>query len=246
MLSDEVPGVLQDLLDEAWNRTEESLFKIPAPKSDGMQVVTVSGVSYNACCNYLERKVELNTDPILTRPGLKHLVVHECYPGHYVQFKMRETMYWEGIAAADVLLSVVNSASSSVFEGIADVGMKMLDWIEINDDRFLFLMNRYRAGIGTGAAWRMHSLGWTREQVSDWLHSQSLAGGEGWVTNRMGFISASSRAVLIWSYWWGGQIVAPIWKCVPVVRRPDFLRFLYGRMHSNTSVAMFNREVPEY
>src|SRR6266508_6114562 len=63
------------------------------PGSDGMHVITVSGVPFNARCNYLARQVELNIDPILTRPALKHLAVHECYPGHYVQFKLRETWY---------------------------------------------------------------------------------------------------------------------------------------------------------
>ncbi len=157
---DEVEGVLAGLLDEAWDRTEEALLEIPAQKADGMRVAPVSGVAFNARCDYLGRTIELNIDPTLTRPGLKHLAVHEGYPGHYVQFKLRETLYREGAAPADVLLSVVNTASSSVFEGIADAGMEMMDWIDSDDDRVLALLNRHRAGIGTGAAWRLHALGW--------------------------------------------------------------------------------------
>lgn len=94
---DEVPDVLNRLLDEAWDRTVERM-EIPAPKSDGMRVAVVSGVPFNARCNYLKRMVELNVDPVLTRAGLKHLAVHECYPGHYVQFKLREA----GIATASL------------------------------------------------------------------------------------------------------------------------------------------------
>ena len=161
-----------------------------------MRLLPVSGVPYNARCDYLHRSIELNTDPILTRPGLKHLAVHEGYPGHYVQFKLREKAVREGAAPADGLLSVVNTASSSVFEGIADAGIAMLEWLETDDDQLQALMNRYRAGIGTGAAWRLHALGWPAERVADWLHSRSLAGGEGWVQNRMKFIAAPARAVL--------------------------------------------------
>ena len=117
--ADEVPAVLADLLAEAWTRTEERVVPIPAPPSDGMRVSPVSGVAYNARCDYLNRTIDLNVDPVLTRPALKHLAVHEGYPGHYVQFKLRETWAREGRAPADVLLSVVNTASSSVFEGIA-------------------------------------------------------------------------------------------------------------------------------
>lgn len=235
----DVSSVLCDLLHQAWDRTEERLIRIPAPRSDGMQVHPVSGVAFNARCDYLERQIEINTDPVLTLPGLRHLAVHEGYPGHYVQFKLRETWHREGTAPADVLLSVVNTASSSVFEGIADSGMDVVGWLDTEDDRVQALLNRYRAGIGTGAAWRLHALGWTADAVRDWLHSVSLIGGEGWVDNRMAFIAAPSRAVLIWSYWWGEPVVAAAWQAVSATGRADFVRYLYGRMHSNTTVGMF-------
>lgn len=236
---DEVPAVLDELLDQAWDRTAERI-ALPDPKSDGMRVQTVSGVPFNARCDYLARTVELNVDPILTRPALKHLAVHECYPGHYVQFKLRETWYANGEAPADGLISVVNTASSCTFEGIADNGLRVLDWIEGDDDRFAALMTRYRSGIGTAAAWRLHQLGWAPEQVTDWLRKNTLVGGEGWVANRMRFIEAPQRCALIWSYWWGEASVGPAWERVPTERQGDFLRFLYGRMHSPQSVALFS------
>lgn len=236
----DVPSVLTALLEEAWTLTEERLLEIPATPSDGMRVKAVSQVPYNARCDYLARTIELNTDPVLTRPALKHLAVHEGYPGHYVQFKLRETMVREGTAAADVLLSVVNTASSSVFEGIADTGMAMIDWIGSDDDRVQALMNRYRAGIGTEAAWRLHALGRPEKEVADRLRTQSLVGGDGWVDNRMRFIAAPSRAVLIWSYWWGEASVAPVWEELPPDHRKAFLPYLYGRMHSPATVAMFS------
>ncbi len=236
----DVPAVLTELMSEAWDRTEERLFPIPAPKSDGMKIVAVSGAAFNARCNYLHRQVEINTDPVLTKPGLKHLAVHEGYPGHYVQFKLRHQGYLDGTATADGLLSVVNTASSSVFEGIADHAMAMLGWLDGDDDRLQSLMTRYRSGIGTVAAWRLHSLGESAEAVTDWLRSVALTGGEGWIANRMSFIAAPARAVLIWSYWWGEPTVAAAWNRVPPARRAEFLAFLYGRMHSNPSAGMFS------
>jgi hypothetical protein len=241
--SDEVTDVLEALMDEAWDRAEKYLFKIPAEKSDRMRVIPVSGVHFNAMCNYAERRIHLNVDPVLTRPGLKHLTVHEGIPGHYLQFKMREIGLLAGAGAMDGSLSVVNTAGASVFEGMGDNGLRMLNWIDSDDDRVQGYMNRYRAGIGTGAAWRMHALGWPKEKVSDWLRSQTLVGGEGWIANRMGFISAPARAVLIWSYWWGEAVVAPVWERTPLAYRAEFLRFMYDRVHSNDSIAMF--EYPE-
>lgn len=236
---EEVQATVEALLDAAWDRTE-SLLPIPAPRSDGMRVVGVRGTHFNARCDYMARTVELNLDPVLTGPALKHLVVHECYPGHYVQFKLREHWYAEGTACADGLLSLVNSASSAVFEGIADSGLRLLQWVQDDDDRITDCMTRYRAGIGIGAAWRLHALGWPPDQVADWLRSNSLVGGDGWVQNRMRFIVAPQRSVLIWSYWAGEPAVEAAWAGVPASRRDEFLRFLYGRMHSNRSVGMFN------
>ena len=236
--ADEIPGVLAELLDEAWDRTEE-IMEIPAPKSDGMRVIPVSGEAFNARCNYLERKVELNTDPILTRPGLKHLAVHEAYPGHYVQFKLREAWYHAGKAPADGLLSVVNTASSSPFEGIADNGMTMLNWLTDENDRLQMLLNRYRAGIGTVAAWQLHAEQRPADQVTAWLQDHALIGGEGWVTNRMRFIAAPARAVLIWSDRWGEPVVTGVYNQVPQDQRSSFIDYLYGRMHSLQTVKMF-------
>lgn len=269
---DEVEEVAQELMHEAWQLTNELVVEVPASESDGMRVSAVTDVPFNARCDYLRRTVELNVEPTLTRPALRHLAVHEGYPGHYVQFKLRETWYRDGTAPADNLLSVVNTASSSVFEGIADTGMAMIGWDESNDDRVQRLMNRYRSAIGTGAAWRLHGLDWSRQETTDWLRGQALTGGEGWVRNRMAFIEAPSRAVLIWSYWWGEPPVTRAWRRVASragvgaggkprgdghpgvgprvsvgaeVGRPDrpsrtdFVRYLYGRMHSNRTVEMY-------
>ncbi len=235
----DVVSTLQAYLDEARDRTDALLFRIPADRSDGMRAKAVSGVAFNARCDYLNRSVEVNTDPVLTRPGLKHLAVHEGSPGHWVQFRVRESLHRSGEAGADGLLSVVNTASSAVFEGIADAGIGMLDWYEGDDDRLQALLNRYRAGIGTAAAWRLHVLAWPPDRVAAWLRDAGLAGGEGWVANRMRFISAPSRAVLIWSYWWGQPVVESVLDRVPQDRRTEFYRHLYGRMHSVDSVGMF-------
>lgn len=238
---DEVEEVSRELMHQAWVLTNERVVEIPADESDGMTVSAVTGVPFNARCNYLSRRVELNVEPVLTRPGLRHLAVHEGYPGHYVQFKLRETWYRDGVAPADNLLSVVNTASSSVFEGIADTGLAMIGWDDSDDDRVQGLMNRYRSAIGTGAAWRLHALGASHAAATDWLRAQALTGGEGWVQNRMGFVAAPSRAVLIWSYWWGEPTVASAWaSAVAAGRKDDFVRYLYGRMHSNRTVEMFD------
>jgi len=121
-----------------------------------------------------------------------------------------------------------------------DNGLRVIDWLDTDDDRLSNLLSRYNAGIGTGAAWRLHALGWDEERVATWLRAQALVGGEGWAANRMRFIAAPQRGALIWSYWWGEASVTPVWERVPPARQGDFLRYLYGRMHSLRTVASFD------
>lgn len=80
--AEDVPAVASKLMSEAWDRCNRNLLPdgIPALKTDAMQVKAVSGVAFNARCGYLDRTIELNTDPVLTLPSLKHLAVHEACP----------------------------------------------------------------------------------------------------------------------------------------------------------------------
>lgn len=235
---EDVEQTFSNYMDEAWTRTDKEI-KIPADRSDGMKVKAVRGQAFNARCDYLHRTVELNVDPVLTYPGLKHLVTHEGLPGHYLQFKLRQKWFEDGRAAADGLISVVNTASSTTFEGIADNGLHMIDWVENDDDRVQAAMSAYRSAIGTTAAWKLNALHEPVEEVTDWLRAASLAGGEGWVQGRIRFLTGSARAVLIWSYYEGEPSVRRVFDRVPVRRRPEFYEYLYGRMHSPQSVDMF-------
>lgn len=234
-----VKAVLEDLLDEAWDLTEKKM-EIPADKSDGMRIEIVRNVPYNAMCDYRHRLIRLNVDPVLTVQGLRHLAVHEGYPGHYVQFKRREVAYAEGLGPADNLLSVVNTASSSPFEGIADSGLDVIGWQDNPDDRVLGLLTRYNSGIGTRAAWHMHADGWSDEAVREEMLRDSLSGGDGWVDSRMGFISRHDRAALIWSYWKGDPGVRLVWdrfKGSPS-QETRYFDWIYNRMHSLKSIQM--------
>jgi hypothetical protein len=237
---DEVKAVLTELLAECWDRTE-AIMEIPATRDDYMRVETTSGVPYNAMCDFSRRLIRLNTDPILTVPGLRHLAVHEGCPGHYVQFKRREVGYARGTAPADVLLSVVNTASSTTFEGIADVGVDVIGWRNDPDGRIGELLARYRSGLGTRAAWRLHAEGWAPEKVRDELHRDALVGGEGWVDARMQFVSRHDRAALIWSYWHGDPSIAAVWErvCQTPDRQASYFDYSYDRMHSPQSIRLF-------
>ena len=81
-----------------------------------------------------------------------------------------------------------------MFEGIADTGLKMLGQDQDDDDdRVQALLGRWRAGIVTQAAWKLHAEGIVEAAVRDWLAQRCLVGGEGWVDGRMKFVGSPAR-----------------------------------------------------
>jgi len=234
--ADEVKGFMEELMAEARELTGEIL---DLPEGDYYSVITERGCSFNASSHYDKRAVIINIDPVLTKQSLKHLVCHECYPGHFMQFSLRQRLYEKGVAAADGLLSVCNHSSSATFEGIADAGLEFIDWIKDDDDRVMLLLSELKSSLGTAASYRLHELKMPASEVESWVRSNTLVGGEGWVASRMRFISDTSRSALIWSYWRGDQGVFDIWHRVAPKDRPRFYEYIYGRLHTVQSMQLF-------
>lgn len=234
--ADEVQGTMEELMAVARERTGNIL---DLPEGDYYRCVTQRGGAFNASSHYDERKVIVNIDPILTRQGLKHLVAHECYPGHFMQFSLRQRLYEKGVAAADGLLSVVNHASSSTFEGIADAGLEFINWIEDDDDEVAAMLAEYKSALGTASSYQLHELKKTPAEVESWLRDYTLVGGEGWIANRMTFISDTARSALIWSYWRGDLGVFEVWRNVRPKDRQRFFEYIYGRLHTVQSMQLF-------
>ena len=234
--ADEVKGTMDAMMVEARERTGQIL---ELPENDYYHCETIQSGPFNASSDYGNRRVIVNTAPILTRQKLKHLVCHEVYPGHFMQFTLRRVAWERGIGGLDGTLSVCNHSSSSTFEGIADCGIKFLDWEEGLDDEISALIAVIQSALGTAASYRMHTLHWENSRVEDFLSKNAPGGGEGWVANRMCFISDPARAALIWSYWRGDEGVFPIWDRVEKKDRARFFAYIYNRLHTVQSMQLF-------
>jgi len=231
-----VKEVMDDLMKVAREKTGTIL---ELPENDYYKCETESGSAFGARSDYDRRCVVINIDPILTKPSLKHLVCHETYPGHFMQFTLRRVLYERGLAAADGLLSVVNHSSSSTFEGIADTSMEFIDWVENDDDRVCEILRNMKSAIGTTSSYFMHALNWEDKKIEDWLRKVALVGGEGAIQSRMRFIKDTSRSALIWSYWRGHQGVYDVWNRVSKDDRKRYFDYIYGRLHTVQSMQLF-------
>ena len=228
----ELVATMQALMEEASERAAR-VFDLPMPPLPRVELV--QGAAFNARCDFANGVVELNTDPIITEGNLRHLTVHEVIPGHCLQFSARRQAVQEGWGGADGLLSLVKSAGSPLFEGVADAGDELIGW-STSTDRITRQIGRHRSGVGTCAAWGLHREGWSLARTRSFLTSHNLTGGPGWVENRLGYIAPRGRGAHVWSYWLGERHLRPHYRTV--TERPDvgLLRRVYGRMHSLASL----------
>lgn len=233
---DEVEGTMNAMMAEARELCGNIL---ELPENDFYHCETVSDGPFNASSDYNNRRVIVNIAPILTTQKLKHLVCHEVYPGHFMQFTLRRVAWERGVGGLDGVLSVCNHSSSCTFEGIADAGIEFIGWHDGADDEVAMLISTIQSALGTAASYRLHTLGWKDAQVEDYLRKNAPGGGEGWVANRMKFIQDPARAALISSYWRGDEGVFPIWHRVEKADRARFFQYIYGRLHTVQSMQLF-------
>ena len=231
----DVLPILRQLLYAARERTETNMFPIP----DGMlEPVGVYGVPFAAYCDYPGRQLILNLDYDYTPVALKHLACHEGFPGHFVHLARREALVRQGQMPLDAALVVTSSASSALFEGIAENGIAFLDWIEGPADRLGLAVNRLRSAARINAAWLIHSEGRTPDAACDYLMATCLQ-TRTWAESRLAFLTHPLRAPFIFAYWYGDMAVERVWQRVPPARRAEFWHYLYAHMHTPTTLETF-------
>lgn len=229
-----------DVLDTMRALTLEARHKVSAtmyPMTDEwMEPEGVTAAPFSAYCDYPARKVLMNLDFPYTRFALKHLATHEVFPGHLVHLALRERYVAEGKMPLDGAQVVTSSASSALFEGIADNGMFFLDWIEGPEDELGVALQRLRGALRCNAAWMMHSQGKSLDEIVPVI---AEGGFQDKVTarSRLAFLGHNLRAPFVYAYWCGDVAVHAVWKTVPVERRAEFWAYLYGNMHTPTTLA---------
>ncbi len=233
--SEKVKETMLSLMAEARTLTGQFL---PLPE-ELYSCETEQGGSFSARSEYDKRRVVVNIEPVYTLQALKHLVCHEAYPGHYMQFTMRRVLWEQGYAAADGLLSVCNHSSSSTFEGIADMGSRFLGWDGTPDDEIFAILSDIKSAMGTLSSYQMNVLHWPDEKIREYMEPWPMLGGPGAVKSRLSFVRDPSRAALIWSYWRGDQAVAGVLDRVPKADMPRFYDYIYGRLHTPASLQLF-------
>ncbi len=206
----EVAGVMASFVAQARERTEQRLPGLRlAPDTIGVKAV--AGTAFSAYCDYPGRAVWINTDVPFTRAALKHLVAHEAYPGHDAHMSHRDALVRSGTMLPDAALVITNTASSVLFEGIAERGLDLLEWRDDPLDQ---------------VAWAHDRLEWLASiEVAHGLNTGRLDAGEAqrllrtwcdadpaWIDAKLRFVTHGLRAPFVYGYWWGGTVVGRWWR----------------------------------
>jgi hypothetical protein len=226
----DVARAMSELLDQARARSSDRLRGLAIP-AEPIGVRVVDGTPFTAYCDYPGRTVWINTDVGHTRSGLKHLVGHEAYPGHYVHMGHREALVQAGAMLPDAAVVVTNTASSVLFEGLAEIGLDLLGLRDDAFDQVAWTHNRLQwicsievaHGLNTGRIDSVTAARFLREECD---------GDEAWIDGKLRFVTHRLRAPFVYTYWWGGTVAGRWWSRIAAGDREAAVAHLYSRMHS--------------
>lgn len=232
--ANEIEAHVAHLIRELRRRTEERLPWVRLP-ADTIGTKVVTGVAFSAYCDYPGRAVWLNADIPLTLAELKQIVAHESYPGHDAHMGHRDSIVRSGEALADTALVITNTASSVLFEGIAERGLDLLGWRKEHDDVIAWQHGRLQWLASIEVAHGINTGRLTPAAAAEFLRSMT-DGEEGWIEAKLRFVTHKLRAPFVYGYWWGGHVVGRWLRRVPALRLEEAVRHLYDRMHSPTTL----------
>ncbi|GMA14247.1 hypothetical protein E5F05_02555 (plasmid) [Deinococcus metallilatus] len=226
----ELQASLQALLDEARGRVAQYLPQL-ALHDVPIQAQVVSDAPFSAYCDYPGRKVWINGDFQYTRSALKRLVAHEAYPGHDVHMAQRERLTRAGRMPIDGAIVLTNSASSVLFEGIAELGLELIRWRTSPFDEIERHYNRLQYLCSIEAAHSLNTGRATHREAAALLRAQ-LGQSDEWIEARLRFFTHRLRAPFIYTYWWGNELAHRFWAAVPASAQDAAVAHLYDCMHS--------------
>jgi hypothetical protein len=233
--SDKIETTFEALMLEGQQRTDSMIFPT---KDYKMRLNLVHDVPYTARCNFNQGLMDLNGDLKFTRSALKHLVAHEVFPGHSTQLLYTLNAAQQGSSSPDVLLCTANTVVGTIQEGIGDQGIHLIDWIESEDDAIFMALRRLRSAAASSAAWYQMAEFWTIEHVRNFLQDTAFP-QPAWREGRLRFAAHPFRGAFIASYWFGDEAVREVRERTKPKNREAFIKYLYGQMHTPSSLRMF-------
>lgn len=234
--AEQTKDVLEKLLCEGKKRTLKLGFE--SIRDFDVHAELVYNVPYNAYCDYMSRMIYINGEVVYTYDELKHLVCHEAYPGHMTHMATRQKLLEDGRIPADAGLVLTNTASSPIFEGLADNGVDTLDWNEDRNDDICRLLNQIQSICNLNASHIYYCEENGAEKAKRYMEEYSFA-SDAKIRSRLRYMGFPFRKAYMYAYWRGWEAVETVWNQISEEKRADFLTYLYENMHSIDTVLQF-------
>jgi hypothetical protein len=203
---------------------------------DWIEPKAVHDRPYAAYCDYPGRSLWLNLEFSYTEADLKHLATHEAFPGHLVHLARREHLVARGEMPLEGAQVVTNSASSALFEGIAENGIELLDWIDGPQDVAGIAIQRIRSALRCNAAWMVFEDGLTIEEAAQATAPGAFQTLET-TQRRLAFLSHELRAPFLFAYWSGDEAVQKFIRKNTARGKSFLVHELFDKMHTPTTLA---------
>ena len=231
---------LEKTLDELSVQCLERTHTLGFEGLDDIQVkaVIVNDVPYSGYCDFHARSIYVNGDLDYTYPNVKRLMCHETHPGHVTHMQLRKLRADAGLIPLDALLVITNTASSPIFEGLADNGLAFIGWINTLDDKIAITLQSMNAKVNNTCSHMLHELGRSVDEVKEYLMKRAFINDTG-ANTKLRMLTNPLRSPFAYSYWRGNEAVAAIYSQLQRHETGDFLRYAYHNMHSANSIAQF-------
>ncbi len=151
---------------------------------------------------------------------------------------VRQQLVETGKIPADAGLVLTNTASSPVFEGLADNGMDVLGWSGDINDKICKLLDQIQAICNQNASHIYYCEEDGREKAKRYMEERSFS-SEVKISSRLRYMGYPFRKAYMYAYWRGWEAVEKAWGRLPEEKRADFLTYLYENMHSVDTVLQF-------
>ena len=234
------PSDLQATLDEMTAETQRLALNLGFEEVADVEVKCVieHDRPYSGYCDYPGKTIYINGDMEYTYPQLKHLMTHEVHLGHITHMHVRKLDYEKGLVPADTILVITNTASSGVFEGLADNAQLFIGWDKEVDDEIGRIYSNLTAMTSIKMAHMMHEENIAPDVVKRYFR-ETLGKNEAAGDSKIRFLTFPHRRPFIYSYWRGNEAVRQIYLNLEKHETWEFLRFAYHNMHSVNSISQF-------
>ncbi len=233
---EELQDVLNDLLAQGKERALAHGFD--AIKDFDIVAEVVYGKPFSGYCDYLTRTIQITGELPYTYEELKHLVCHEAYPGHMTHLAIRQQLLEAGKIPADAGLVITNTASSPVFEGIADNGAKVLGWEETIDDEICHQFKQLQSICAVNASHILYC-GGSKEDAAEYMRKYSFS-SERHIQGRLRYMGFYFRKAYMYPYWRGWEVMESKWNSLDESQHDEFIKYIYENMHSNDTIMQFD------